>query len=60
MPIASSWGALVRYLWNAAAIVQMYWYEIAWGGTLAVKRKAIEKAGLLERWRHAFCEDTMR
>ncbi len=59
MPGAGSWGALVRYLWNAAAIVQMYWYEIPWGGTLAVNRKVIDELGLLNRWRHAFCEDTM-
>ena len=59
MPGTGSWGALVRYLWNAAAVVQMYWYEIAWGGTLAVKRKVIDELGLLDRWRHAFCEDTM-
>jgi cellulose synthase/poly-beta-1,6-N-acetylglucosamine synthase-like glycosyltransferase len=59
MPGVSSWGALVRYLWNAAAVVQMYWYEIAWGGTLAVKRKVIDELGLLDRWRHALCEDTM-
>ncbi len=52
-------GSLVRYTWNAAAIVQMYWYEIAWGGTLAVRMSAIRDAGLVERWRHAFCEDTM-
>ncbi|HEY4761846.1 MAG TPA: glycosyltransferase family 2 protein, partial [Thermoguttaceae bacterium] len=45
MPEVSSWGALVRYLWNAAAVVQMYWYEIAWGGTLAVKRKVIDELG---------------
>jgi hypothetical protein len=59
MPKTSSWGALVRYLWNAAAIVQMYWYEVAWGGTLAVKREVIDKLDLLGHWRQALCEDTM-
>jgi cellulose synthase/poly-beta-1,6-N-acetylglucosamine synthase-like glycosyltransferase len=59
MPETSSWGAMVRYLWNAAAVVQMYWYEIAWGGTLAVKRTVIDELGLLDRWSRAFCEDTM-
>ena len=59
MPAVGSWGALVRYLWNAAAIVQMYWYEVPWGGTLAVKNKAINELDLLGRWRQAFCEDTM-
>ena len=59
MPAGGSWGALVRYLWNAAAIVQMYWYEVPWGGTLAVKRPVIDEVDLLGRWRRAFCEDTM-
>jgi glycosyltransferase involved in cell wall biosynthesis len=59
MPSGGSWGALVRYLWNAAAIVQMYWYEVPWGGTLVVKRKVIDELDLLGRWRRAFCEDTM-
>jgi cellulose synthase/poly-beta-1,6-N-acetylglucosamine synthase-like glycosyltransferase len=59
MPENNSWGAMVRYLWNAAAIVQMYWYEVPWGGTLAVKRTAVERANLLDRWRRALCEDTM-
>lgn len=59
MPEDADWGSLVRYLWNAAAVVQMYWYRIAWGGTLAVKTSVIREAKLLERWSHALCEDTM-
>jgi cellulose synthase/poly-beta-1,6-N-acetylglucosamine synthase-like glycosyltransferase len=59
MPETNAWGAMVRYLWNAAAIVQMYWYEVPWGGTLAVPRQAIDRASLLDRWRNALCEDTM-
>lgn len=59
MPRRLSWGALVRYLWNAAAVVQMYWYRIPWGGSLAIKVSAIRDAGLRELWQHAFCEDTM-
>jgi hypothetical protein len=59
MPKTNSWGAMVRYLWNVAAIVQMYWYEVPWGGTLAVKRTTIHQASLLDRWRQALCEDTM-
>ena len=59
MPEQPTVGAMVRYLWNACAIVQMYWYHIAWGGTLAVKTSVIRKCGLVERWGKAFCEDTM-
>ena len=59
MPELLSTGAMVRYLWNAAAVVQMYFYQIAWGGTLAIKVDSIRRAGLLERWRKSLCEDTM-
>lgn len=59
MPTHASRGSLVRYVWNAAAIVQMYWYEIAWGGTLAIKLESLRRAGILDRWRLAYAEDTM-
>jgi GT2 family glycosyltransferase len=59
MPRDASWGSLVRYCWNAAAVVQMCCYHIAWGGTLAVKTEVFRRSELLERWAHAFCEDTM-
>lgn len=59
MPSAISWGSLVRWLWNAAAVVQMFCYRIPWGGSLAVKLSAFREAGLADRWGHAFCEDTM-
>ena len=59
MPERPTHGTMVRYLWNACAIIQMYWYRIAWGGTLAVKTDVIRKCGLLDRWSNAFCEDTM-
>ncbi|MCY2991165.1 MAG: glycosyltransferase family 2 protein [Planctomycetota bacterium] len=59
MPAEPSWGSLVRYTWNSAAIVQMYWYSIPWGGALAVRTAVFRQSNLLERWRSAFCEDTM-
>ena len=59
MPQQPTWGSLVRLFWNAAAIVQMWFYGIAWGGTLAVKTKVFRESDLLERWGNAFCEDTM-
>jgi len=59
MPASQSWGSLMRWLWNAAAVVHMYVYRIPWGGTLALKATILRKSDLLERWAHAFCEDTM-
>ena len=59
MPETISMGAMTRHAWNAAAVVQMYWYSIAWGGTLAIKFDCIRRAKLMDRWRNALCEDTM-
>lgn len=58
-PEGSQWGALVRMVWNAAAVVQMQRYDIAWGGSLAMRTAVIQQCGLLPRWRRAFCEDTL-
>jgi glycosyltransferase involved in cell wall biosynthesis len=60
MPQTLSTGSVVRYAWNAAAIVQMYWYRIAWGGTLAVKTRVLRESDMLDRLGRAFCEDTMQ
>jgi cellulose synthase/poly-beta-1,6-N-acetylglucosamine synthase-like glycosyltransferase len=59
MPASPSWGSLTRWVWNAAAVVQMDWYRIPWGGTLALKMDAFREANLSERWAHTFGEDTL-
>lgn len=59
MPDRITWGSMVRYIWNSAAVVQMYWYRIPWGGTLAIKTAALRKFDLDGHWGRAFCEDTM-
>ncbi|HEY1067472.1 MAG TPA: glycosyltransferase family 2 protein [Pirellulales bacterium] len=59
MPVETNVGSLTRYLWNAAASVQMIAYGICWGGTLAVRGSALRETELLDRWGNGFCEDTM-
>ncbi len=59
MPDKPTFASLIRYAWNAAAVVEMYWYQIAWGGTLAVKTRVFRETDLLDKWSNAFCEDTM-
>jgi cellulose synthase/poly-beta-1,6-N-acetylglucosamine synthase-like glycosyltransferase len=59
MPSQPAWGSIVRYVWNVAAILFMYAFRIPWSGTLAFRRDAFHKAGLLEKWSKAYCEDTM-
>ncbi len=58
-PTRNNLGSLVRKTWNAAAVAQMTFYQIPWGGTLALKTSTIRDCGLLDRWALAFCEDTM-
>ena len=55
----NNWGTISRYLWNIAAVGQMYLYRIPWGGSLAMRTELVREAKLLERWKQAFCEDTM-
>ena len=59
IPSSKQLGSSVRSTWNAAAIVQMYLYQIPWGGSLAIRKETIEKLELLEKWSTGFCEDTM-
>jgi cellulose synthase/poly-beta-1,6-N-acetylglucosamine synthase-like glycosyltransferase len=59
VPTSLQLGTMMRFLWNTAAIVQMFCYRIAWGGTLAIRRRVIMQSGLLDRWQRALCEDTM-
>ena len=58
MPADASRGSLVRYLWNTAAVVQMYWYGIAWGGSMALKTSVFDRSDLLDRLANAFGEDS--
>ncbi len=58
-PSQPTFGSYVRQVWNAAAVVQMDIYNIAWGGTLAIRKSVIESSGLKDKWSKAFCEDTM-
>lgn len=58
-PEVASIGSFVRQVWNAGAIVQMLLYNIPWGGSLAIRHSVIKEAGLIEKWKTAFCEDTM-
>ncbi len=58
MPAATTVGSLVRYLWNAAAVVQMYWYDIGWGGSLAIQGRFLRQSDLRQRLANGFSDDT--
>jgi len=57
-PVHNSLTGTIRMLWNAGAIVQMAAFGIPWGGSLAVRREAIDATGWTEIIRTTLCEDT--
>ena len=58
MPSDCTWGSLVRFAWNVAAVVPMYLYRIAWGGSMSVSMKAFRGTDLRDRLAEAFGEDS--
>lgn len=58
LPKTAAWGAVVRYLWNAAASVQMHAYHIPWGGSLALRADVFRHSDLLQKWGVSLWEDT--
>jgi len=56
-PKRSDWGSLVRYFWNAGAVVQVWLNGITWAGSMAMRRSVILEIGLMEAWRKALSVD---
>ncbi|WP_414548484.1 glycosyltransferase [Anabaena sp. CCY 0017] len=59
VPTGNYWGSLVRYIGNISTVVQMYLFQVPWGGTLAIKTDVLRQTGLLDKWKQAFGEDFM-
>ena len=57
-PREDGWGTLARYVFLGLIYPQHFLYRIPWGGSLAIRRSAIESTGLLEHWNRCLCEDT--
>jgi hypothetical protein len=57
-PRDDGWGTLARYVFLGLIYPQHFLYRIPWGGSLAIRRSAIESTGLLDHWTHCLCEDT--
>jgi hypothetical protein len=57
-PVHDSVAGTVRAIWNGGAIVQMAAFGIPWGGSLAVRREALDATGWPEVIRTTLCEDT--
>jgi cellulose synthase/poly-beta-1,6-N-acetylglucosamine synthase-like glycosyltransferase len=57
MPPQGRFGSIVRYVWNAAAVVSMYFLAIPWGGTLAGRTRDLRRSGLIDKWRKGLAVD---
>lgn len=57
MPREGQLGSIVRYLWNTAAVVSMYFLRIPWGGTFAARTSDLRRSGLIDKWRRALAVD---
>lgn len=57
VPSQGRWGSLMRYLWNAAAIVAMELVRIPWGGSLAMRVATVRDANIVDMWRRSGVED---
>ncbi len=51
-------GSLVRYLWNAASITQMRFFQIGWGGSYAIRRSVFNELEIGKKWQQVLFEDT--
>jgi cellulose synthase/poly-beta-1,6-N-acetylglucosamine synthase-like glycosyltransferase len=56
-PQLQRWGSLVRYLWNIGSVVNMYYWKVPWGGTLAIKADLLRQSNLRDLWSRAGCDD---
>lgn len=57
LPEQGNWGSLVRYFWNAGAVVQVWMHGITWAGSMAMRRDVIREIGLVKAWRRALSVD---
>ena len=56
-PQATGWGSLVRYIYNAHAVVPMHLATMPWGGSLAIHRRVFAMEEFGEILWHAPTED---
>lgn len=57
MPDVPSMAALIRYVWNAQAMIQMFASQWAWGSCMAIRASVFRDSDLLEKWKRSFADD---
>ena len=49
-PLIGRWGSLVRYVWMAGGAAPMHYFEMPWGGSLAMRLSTVRRAGIVDLW----------
>lgn len=57
VPRKATLGSMVRYFWNAGAVVQVWWNGITWAGSMAMRRRVIDEVRLVAAWRSSLSVD---
>jgi cellulose synthase/poly-beta-1,6-N-acetylglucosamine synthase-like glycosyltransferase len=57
VPTGNYWGSLVRYCGNVSSVVQMFLFQVPWGGSLAIKTEVLHRIHLLDKWGEVFTDD---
>lgn len=55
-PSGDSFGAKLRFHWNAVAGPLIFCSDTPWGGSMVVRRTVLD-SGLTDEWSRMFCED---
>lgn len=59
VPTGKYWGSLVRYAGNVSTVVQMFLFQVPWGGSLAIKKQLLQQTEIMEKWGEAFGDDML-
>ncbi len=49
---------LIRHVWNSGAVLQMASMDVGWGGAIAYRREAFDKADIYSLWGKSLFDDT--
>ena len=56
-PPRANMGDLIRYIWNIPAVLQMIYFQIPWGGSLAIRIDVLQKCNVLDYYEKALVQD---
>lgn len=57
LPQDETWGSLIRYSYNAVLCMTAYSLDILWAGSLAFRRRDLERSKVLIHWARSFSDD---